>query len=302
MERRKKCFCDRQKESSPQIAWKLVSEIYCSINHMIYNFAVRALSTLSIVPRLIVCMFIVKTINCGREWTWCMASRAPVNVIYWTWTYFSIISERRSSGCSGRLGATLDLRRHKETDSTERWWFAMKDRKVPDRERTFPQGGRARSLICHKDKDAAAYVCWPVTHLRNIQPNPTELAKKVCPRLRHLATAPAGGITKPRTHFFGQLCMTDLHYCIGFQGCVNSSSRPEAGSRHLLSGVDFWVRKCVKTTAILFRSPRAFPLSVWANLRRELRIFTHKYLHHWVIIGLLSGPVVDSDCGTCVPV
>ena len=34
----------------------------------------------------------------------------------------------------------------------------------------------------------------------------TELAKKVCPRLRDLATAPAGGITHPRTNFFGQLC------------------------------------------------------------------------------------------------
>ena len=34
----------------------------------------------------------------------------------------------------------------------------------------------------------------------------TELTKKVCPRLRDLATAPAGGITQPRTHFFGQLC------------------------------------------------------------------------------------------------
>ena len=34
----------------------------------------------------------------------------------------------------------------------------------------------------------------------------TELAKKVCPRLRDLATAPAGGITQPRTNIFGQLC------------------------------------------------------------------------------------------------
>ena len=34
----------------------------------------------------------------------------------------------------------------------------------------------------------------------------TELAKNVCPRLRDLATAPAGGITQPRTTFFGQLC------------------------------------------------------------------------------------------------
>ena len=34
----------------------------------------------------------------------------------------------------------------------------------------------------------------------------TELDKKVCPRLRDLATAPAGRITQPRTNFFGQLC------------------------------------------------------------------------------------------------
>ena len=34
----------------------------------------------------------------------------------------------------------------------------------------------------------------------------TELAKKVCPRLRDLATVLAGGITQPRTYFFGQLC------------------------------------------------------------------------------------------------
>ena len=30
----------------------------------------------------------------------------------------------------------------------------------------------------------------------------TELAKKVCPRLRELATAPAGGITHPMEHTF----------------------------------------------------------------------------------------------------
>ena len=28
----------------------------------------------------------------------------------------------------------------------------------------------------------------------------------MCPKLRELATAPAGGITQPRTNFFGQLC------------------------------------------------------------------------------------------------
>ena len=40
-----------------------------------------------------------------------------------------------------------------------------------------------------------------VTHRGN-----TELAKNVCPRLRDLATAPAGGITQRGTNFFGQLC------------------------------------------------------------------------------------------------
>ena len=34
----------------------------------------------------------------------------------------------------------------------------------------------------------------------------TEFAKKVCPRLRDPATAPAGGITQPRTHFLAKLC------------------------------------------------------------------------------------------------
>ena len=38
----------------------------------------------------------------------------------------------------------------------------------------------------------------------------TECAKNVCPRLRDLATAPAGNITQPRTHFFGQLCISCL--------------------------------------------------------------------------------------------
>ena len=34
----------------------------------------------------------------------------------------------------------------------------------------------------------------------------TELAKKVCPRLRDSACRRCGEITQPRTHFFGQLC------------------------------------------------------------------------------------------------
>ena len=35
----------------------------------------------------------------------------------------------------------------------------------------------------------------------------TEMAKQVCPGFRELAPAARGGITKPRTNFFGQLCI-----------------------------------------------------------------------------------------------
>ena len=35
----------------------------------------------------------------------------------------------------------------------------------------------------------------------------TEMAKKVCLRFRELAPTVRGGITQPRTNFFGQLCM-----------------------------------------------------------------------------------------------
>ena len=48
---------------------------------------------------------------------------------------------------------------------------------------------------------------WTKARARPTEPEPcTELAKKVCPRLRDLATVPAGGITQTRTNFFGQLC------------------------------------------------------------------------------------------------
>ena len=47
---------------------------------------------------------------------------------------------------------------------------------------------------------------WLITE---IDLNHTELAKNFCPRLRDLATVPAGRITQPWTHFFGQLCMLD---------------------------------------------------------------------------------------------
>ena len=45
----------------------------------------------------------------------------------------------------------------------------------------------------------------------------------------------------------------------------------------LLSGVDFWVRVCVKTPAFYFASPGEFPLSVRATFERDLQIFTHKF-------------------------
>ena len=53
----------------------------------------------------------------------------------------------------------------------------------------------------------------------------------------------------------------------------------------VLRCVDFWVRKCVKTAAILFRPPRAFPLSVWVNLRRKFWIFTHKFTNLSTVSG-----------------
>ena len=33
----------------------------------------------------------------------------------------------------------------------------------------------------------------------------------------------------------------------------------------------------MKTAAILLRSPRAFPLSVWATFKRQIQMFTHKF-------------------------
>ena len=49
-----------------------------------------------------------------------------------------------------------------------------------------------------------------------IHPN-TELAKKVRPRLRDLATAQTGGITQPRTTFFGQLCRNIRNFVPTFE-------------------------------------------------------------------------------------
>ena len=47
-----------------------------------------------------------------------------------------------------------------------------------------------------------------------------ELAKQVCPRLRELAPAAGGGITSPRTDFFGHLCT----YVLGLSNCLGSFS------------------------------------------------------------------------------
>ena len=51
--------------------------------------------------------------------------------------------------------------------------------------------------------------CIPASPISYFHPplDCTELAKRVCPRLRDLGTAPAGGITQPRTNFIGQLCI-----------------------------------------------------------------------------------------------
>ena len=42
---------------------------------------------------------------------------------------------------------------------------------------------------------------------------------------------------------------------------------------HVLRCVDFWVRKCVKTAANLFRSPRVFPLFVCATFTPDISDF-----------------------------
>ena len=49
----------------------------------------------------------------------------------------------------------------------------------------------------------------------------TELANKVCPRLRDLATAPSGGITQPRANIFGHLCAVAIE-CPRLSGLVRT--------------------------------------------------------------------------------
>ena len=44
-----------------------------------------------------------------------------------------------------------------------------------------------------------------------------------------------------------------------------------------LSGVDFWVRACMKTRAFYVAPPLEFPLSVRSTFERKLQIFTHKF-------------------------
>ena len=61
----------------------------------------------------------------------------------------------------------------------------------------------------------------------------TELSKKVCPRLRDLATAPAGGITQPKTNFFGQLCMSAKFLSKPFKTEYGPSLREKGLTRNL---------------------------------------------------------------------
>ena len=65
----------------------------------------------------------------------------------------------------------------------------------------------------------------------------TELAKKVCLRLRDLATSPSGGITQPRKHFFGLLC-------------IMSAKNPDFYQRCACATADQWI------TIEAFRSQR----------------------------------------------
>ena len=51
---------------------------------------------------------------------------------------------------------------------------------------------------------------WVVLAYPTTDRDRTELSKKVCPRLRDRATAPAGGITQHRTNCFGELCRFPL--------------------------------------------------------------------------------------------
>ena len=64
------------------------------------------------------------------------------------------------------------------------------------------QSGWSGCRTGKEDKLTAMYVAWPSCAWLML----TELSTKVCPRLRDLATAPAGGITQPRKNCFGQLC------------------------------------------------------------------------------------------------
>ena len=95
----------------------------------------RALSTLAAMQhrtRTSHLSYIEKpTDECERDHPRC--DRVPLLVIYrYKYKYAVCISERRSSGRSERLWATLDLGRHKETDSTERRRFAMEEGQVPE--------------------------------------------------------------------------------------------------------------------------------------------------------------------------
>ena len=82
-------------------------------------------------------------------------------------------------------------------DPTRRPLRQPVSRRRPRTERVAAGESGARSLVeclksqrrCHSSRGCQCLIC-------------TELAKKVCPRLRDLATSPAGGITQPRARFF----------------------------------------------------------------------------------------------------
>ena len=66
--------------------------------------------------------------------------------------------------------------------------------------------GTGQEAINHGKLDEAFHSETSLLFNSSLELESTELAKKVSPRLRDLAIASAGGITQPRTHFFGQLC------------------------------------------------------------------------------------------------
>ena len=58
------------------------------------------------------------------------------------------------------------------------------------------------------------------------------LDQKICSRLCDLSTAPAGGISQPRTNFFGQLCTVQQRLLKKniVEGIINSQFSPDLAS------------------------------------------------------------------------